>query len=534
MRKALTAWLLLCLATPSASGQTCTTQPLPNALTEESAAALSAITSLENPVTEGAWLDLYVSSQAGGHYPIGDNGNSGEDSSAPLRNFVGLQARLNSMTDRCGVRVNLDWADDFTGADVIPLELSPTCASPDSLGIWVRSSLPGAQVQIDCTGWSGTRALFGFQDSGSGDGGWSAVENVHIAWCNEDLFSAISGTDSHGLILNSGGTVSGAHQILTAHAAGGGQSGNELVSINGYGSAQSGAVAIQPGSHGKITAVGRGTYESTGNSILGTNGTVNVVGHYFSDSPEPSGDLDRRLFKHSPQPTSSYRGFNLTLANVGARTDYDSRNGALYSFNSGCQAQSTWLSAQLFKTTISGWNNGYAALILGCPGSLAAIHNSSCVDMSDNERMIALGDNTGPSGFYLLMDNSIWDDDPAGIYSWKYGGNWYATREEFAAANPVGLIAPMSDAASVESGGPGVDGMSFESTAGANPSLWLPTSSINPDSVSILPDPQKEAYGSCETRFTSYLDPAIPAFVHGAKINVIDMNRCGQANIGYQ
>ena len=136
----------------------------------------------------------------------------------------------------------------------------------------------------------------------------------------------------------------------------------------------------------------------------------------------------------------------------------------------------------------------------------------------------------------LDIINSIWDDEPGGNYSWAYNGIYYQTRAEFEAASGFGFTNIMSDSASYESGGPGVDGTSFASDVGVDPPVGLPGNGSNQDSIAILPVPGKEAYQSCETRFQAFLDPAIPAFVTrlGIEIKYVDMNRCGGANIGYQ
>lgn len=523
-----------------ADAQLCDVQAAPGALTEETAAYLSTVTELENPLTEGEWLDLYVSSQPGGHFPLGDNGNDGESPDTPLRDFHGLQAKLDSLSDRCGVRVNLDWGDDFSGADVRPLDLDPTCSDPDHVGVWLRSSLPGARVVVDCHGWTPGNALFSFRDDGSGDGGWGVVENVHVEWCDADLFSARAGQDAHGLVLNSGGNVDGGHQILTSHSARGvdgvATSGNELVAINSYGATVGEGVAIQPGAFGKITAVGNGTFRSVGTGVYGSHGTINVVGHYFTDlDPLPPIADRRRMFKYSPTAQSSHEWLHLNLVNVGARTESDSPGaGAFYTTNSNCEATGSVLDARIFKTTFSGWDAGYAFSLIGCPSSYLLIYASACVDLSDNWRMVGVGDGLTTTNLAFMLDNSIWDDDPGGKWSWKFDGTWYANKAQFDSVTQVPYITPMEDAQSVELGGPGVDGTTFDPAA-ADPSLWIPSAGVNPDSVAILPSPGKPAYGTCQKRFQTVLDPKIPAFVtrRGVAIDSIDMNRCGGANVGY-
>ncbi|MGE4606402.1 MAG: hypothetical protein AAEJ52_06645 [Myxococcota bacterium] len=522
--------ILVPVQVPSDSG--CIETPQPNVLTEETFAYLTNLSMLEHATTEQPWFDLYVSSEETGHYPLGDNANSGEDPSEPLRNFYGIQSRLDSLTDRCGIRINLDWADSFSGSNVRSIAFHPTCTDPQNLGIWLRSSLPGTQVQVDCTNWGGFSALFAFRDNAGLDGGWSAVENVNVAWCDEDLFSAPSGTKSHGLVLNSGGVVSGPHQILTSHSAGSGF-GNEIVAINSYGTA-SGGIPIQPGSYGKITAIGRGTFSSSGPSLYANHGTINVVGHFFNDGPEPPGDTDRRLLSHRLASSTSGHGLDLMLVNVGARTESNSKNPALRAQNSGCLASGAFTNAKLFKVTTSGWHQGYGGFALNSCDQNTAQIEAGCVDISDNEKMFILSPGMTPANLDIDMRNSIWDDEPGGGSSWSYDGVEYATREEFVAASGNLFTNVMGDSSSQESAGPGVDGNSFSDAL--DPSVVLPGNGTNRDSIEILADPSKEAYGLCTTRFTNVLDPAVPAIVSrwGVAIDTVDMNRCGTSNIGYQ
>ncbi len=523
--------ILVPVQVPSDGG--CLEAPAPNVLTEENFSYLTNLSTLEHPTTEQPWVDLYVSSEETGHYPLGDNANSGEDPSEALQNFQGLQTKLDSLTSRCGIRINLDWADSFIGSNVRSLEFHPTCTDAQNLGIWLRSSLPGTRVQVDCTNWNGSSALFAFRDNAGSDGGWSAVENVNVAWCDEDLFSAPSGTRSHGLVFNSGGTVEGAHQILTAHSAGSGN-GNEIVAINSYGLALGGGVAIQPGSFGRITAIGRGTFSSSGNSLFASHGTINVVGHYFDDGPDLPGDGDRRLLSYRLSAGTSGEQFDLMLVNVGARTESNSKNPAMRAQNSGCLGSGAFMNAKLFKVTTSGWHQGYGGFWLNSCDQNAAQIEASCLDISDNRKMFVLLPGMTPANLDIDVSNSIWDDEPGAGLSWNYDGVNYATREEFVAASGNLFTNVMEDASSQESAGPGVDGNSFSDAI--DPSIILPGNGANPDSNAILPDPNKEAYGQCTTRFTSTLDPAVPGIVSrsGVAIDTVDMNRCRTSNIGYQ
>lgn len=476
--------------------------------TEETLKVLYDLKRLKAPTRTGGFTTIYVSSQAGGDYPIGVDTNIGS-ADLPIKTLDRVQEII---TERgCGLEFVFDGGDVWTGSDLGSGAdaITTTCTTyPDEIAIYLRSSDPDSRATFDCTGSTvSAAALFG-ADAAT-DGGWVVIEGFYAQNCVTDNFDTTNAAKM--LLVNSGADrVSGnGNQIFTSHGT------STILALNVFGSVDNaGATSANiatPVLTSDITIISDNKFYAdsgaTGAGLFTTGsdgGTLWLIGVEATKTAATTGEI--RGIGTDP-------GVGVTSTVVVARALFHDlgtggTTAAMYLKGNNAGAIS---AVSVYETTFATMEYGIVAQPTDADGFVNLYGRCIILDEIDKEMF---SNSTYSADMLVDIQYSIYDDDDA-VNGWRVDGSGVGGAvADLAAA--YAIVGPVGDNTSPNffTNSTEGTGIQWDSSGVGTQANVTPMNGCNPN---------MECWGACDVEYTLTFPTAIPDFVLDTEIQYITL-----------